>query len=66
MATYRVKFHDGSAELIEAASFVQDGSGIRLYDSEGGMVAVFRDGEATRCSLASNTTEPAAPEEPEV
>ena len=59
MSTYRIRFPDGSAELVEAANFTQDGSGLRLYDAEGNMVGSYRDGEYSRCSLASNTVEPA-------
>lgn len=55
---YRVQPRDGTpALLIEAASFVTDGSGTRLYDAEGSVVASFYDGQVSSIFPADTPTE---------
>ena len=57
---YKVTFADGSSETLDDATRMeQDGSGLRLFDEDGGMVASYRDGQYARCSKTSATQTPA-------
>ncbi|NGN44996.1 hypothetical protein G6N74_28470 [Mesorhizobium sp. CGMCC 1.15528] len=44
-----VTMSDGTTKKINAHRMERDGSGTRLYDAEGEMVASYYDGEVKNC-----------------
>lgn len=47
MKEYRVTLKSGQYVIVPAARFESDGSGTRLFDSEGELVASWSDGQTT-------------------
>ena len=45
---YKIHTNNGERYSIEADHFTSDGSGISLFNVEGGVVATFYSGEVTR------------------
>jgi hypothetical protein len=45
MKTFKIIFADDSELQIEAHHFVMDGSGLRLIDGDGDMIAAWVDGQ---------------------
>ena len=45
---YKIHTNNGERYAIEADHFKPDGSGISLFNDEGGVVATFYSGEVTR------------------
>jgi hypothetical protein len=48
---FKVMFADGSHEIHEAARMDRDGSGCRLFDEDGDMIAAWADGEYKSCAV---------------
>ena len=54
---YKIHTNNGERYSIEADHFTSDGSGISLFDNEGGVVAAFYSGEVTRIFPESTIVE---------
>lgn len=53
MTTYAITLANGTELQIAAARFVSDGSGVRLYDAAGEMIAFWSDGQVKAIGPAS-------------
>ena len=54
---YKIHTNNGERYTIEADYFKSDGSGISLFNDEGGVVATFFSGEVTRIFPESTIVE---------
>ena len=57
MTEFVLTRRDGKTARMTAARFVQDGSGCRLYDADGNVLASFADGQIATVAPAGLTFE---------
>ncbi|EXL08582.1 hypothetical protein BG46_01520 [Brucella anthropi] len=63
MKNFNVTLRSGPTLVLTAARFQSDGSGVRLFDDNGELVAAWADGQVVSCVPADATQiEPSTPE----